>query len=136
MRSGGRSATICAVYNPCALSTKKKGNDALTVMHPPRRIPLGPGPSDVPNRVLNALARPTTGHPDPGFLAILNDTLDPGPYLLGESFSAVDVYLWMLTSWHPDPPRMLQRNPRVRLLAERVLARPAVARIWPEHEDG
>jgi len=34
------------------------------------------------------------------YFAILNDSLDPGPYLLGESFSAVDVYLWMFVKWH------------------------------------
>jgi glutathione S-transferase len=67
--------------------------------------------------------------------AILNEALDPGPYLLGESFSAVDVYLWMLTTWHPEPERMLAENPRVKELVERVQARPAVARVWSEHEE-
>jgi glutathione S-transferase/GST-like protein len=67
--------------------------------------------------------------------AILNEALDPGPYLLGESFSAVDVYLWMLTTWHPEPERMLAENPRVAELVKRVQARPAVARVWAEHEE-
>lgn len=35
--------------------------------HPPRRILLGPGPSDVHQRVLDAMARPTVGHLDPRF---------------------------------------------------------------------
>ena len=39
---------------------------------PPRRLLLGPGPSDVHPRVLAALARPTIGHLDPVFLAILD----------------------------------------------------------------
>ena len=34
---------------------------------PPRRILMGPGPSDVSPRVLQALARPTIGHLDPEF---------------------------------------------------------------------
>ena len=38
-----------------------------------KRILLGPGPSDVDPRVLEALARPTIGHLDPMFLDILND---------------------------------------------------------------
>ncbi len=38
----------------------------------PRRL-MGPGPSDVHPRVLAAMARPTIGHLDPQFLAILND---------------------------------------------------------------
>jgi alanine-glyoxylate transaminase/serine-glyoxylate transaminase/serine-pyruvate transaminase len=37
---------------------------------------MGPGPSDVNPRVLAAMARPTVGHLDPQFLAILNDIRD------------------------------------------------------------
>ncbi len=66
--------------------------------------------------------------------AILNDALSPGPYLLGESFSAVDIFLWMLIEWHPNPARLSESSPRVRQLAELVRARPAVARVWPEHD--
>jgi len=35
--------------------------------HPPKRVLLGPGPSDVHQRVLDAMARPTLGHLDPKF---------------------------------------------------------------------
>ncbi|MGA7950898.1 MAG: alanine--glyoxylate aminotransferase family protein, partial [Thiobacillaceae bacterium] len=34
---------------------------------PGKRILMGPGPSDVPQRVLDAMARPTLGHLDPEF---------------------------------------------------------------------
>jgi len=37
------------------------------------RILMGPGPSDVNPRVLDALSHPTIGHLDPQFLAILDD---------------------------------------------------------------
>ncbi len=37
------------------------------------RLLLGPGPSPVSDRVLRALARPTLGHLDPQFLALLDD---------------------------------------------------------------
>jgi alanine-glyoxylate transaminase/serine-glyoxylate transaminase/serine-pyruvate transaminase len=40
---------------------------------PPRRILMGPGPSDVSPRVLNALARPTIGHLDPEFQALMEE---------------------------------------------------------------
>jgi alanine-glyoxylate transaminase/serine-glyoxylate transaminase/serine-pyruvate transaminase len=40
---------------------------------PPRRILMGPGPSDVSPRVLAALARPTVGHLDPEFQALMED---------------------------------------------------------------
>jgi glutathione S-transferase/GST-like protein len=68
-------------------------------------------------------------------LAILNDALDPGPYLLGENFSAADVYLSMLAGWHPEPPAAFATNPRIRKLTELVLARPAIARVWAEHDE-
>lgn len=40
---------------------------------PPRRLLLGPGPSDVPERVLKALARPTLGHLDPAFVGLMDE---------------------------------------------------------------
>jgi len=40
---------------------------------PPQRTLLGPGPSDVAPSVLSALAKPTLGHLDPAFLAILDE---------------------------------------------------------------
>jgi glutathione S-transferase len=54
------------------------------------------------------------------------EQLGSGPWLLGERFSAVDLYLFMLIRWGramPRPPRALAP---LGALAERVLARPAV----------
>jgi alanine-glyoxylate transaminase / serine-glyoxylate transaminase / serine-pyruvate transaminase len=39
----------------------------------PQRILMGPGPSEVPPRVLAALARPTIGHLDPAFLQVMDE---------------------------------------------------------------
>ncbi|MBX3440941.1 MAG: alanine--glyoxylate aminotransferase family protein [Planctomyces sp.] len=41
---------------------------------PPKRILLGPGPSEIAPRVLAALAAPTVGHLDPYFLRIMDET--------------------------------------------------------------
>lgn len=41
---------------------------------PSQRVLLGPGPSDVPARVLEALAKPTVGHLDPEYLDIMDAT--------------------------------------------------------------
>ena len=41
--------------------------------HPPKRILLGPGPSDVHQRVLDAMARPTLGHLDPKFCDMMEE---------------------------------------------------------------
>ncbi len=38
----------------------------------PQRVLLGPGPSEVPWRVLQALAKPTIGHLDPVFLTLMD----------------------------------------------------------------
>jgi alanine-glyoxylate transaminase/serine-glyoxylate transaminase/serine-pyruvate transaminase len=41
--------------------------------HPPVRTLMGPGPSDVSPRVLEALSRPTIGHLDPVFVSMMDD---------------------------------------------------------------
>lgn len=44
-----------------------------TSFAPPLRTLLGPGPSDVPQRILDAMARPTIGHLDPAFVELMDD---------------------------------------------------------------
>jgi len=41
--------------------------------NPPTRTLMGPGPSDVPPRVLEALSRPTIGHLDPRFVEMMEE---------------------------------------------------------------
>lgn len=43
-------------------------------INPGERLLMGPGPSDVPARVLQAMAAPCIGHLDPYFLATMNET--------------------------------------------------------------
>lgn len=45
----------------------------FAAFNPPRRILMGPGPSDVHPQVLAAQARPTVGHLDPLFLAMMDE---------------------------------------------------------------
>jgi alanine-glyoxylate transaminase / serine-glyoxylate transaminase / serine-pyruvate transaminase len=44
-----------------------------SVVNPPLRTLLGPGPSDVDPRVLAALAQPTVGHLDPYYLRVMDE---------------------------------------------------------------
>jgi len=44
--------------------------------HPPARILMGPGPSNVDPRVLLAMAKPLVGHLDPEFIKIMNSLQD------------------------------------------------------------
>jgi alanine-glyoxylate transaminase/serine-glyoxylate transaminase/serine-pyruvate transaminase len=49
-----------------------KENKVMTASFiPPKRILMGPGPSDVPQRILDAMARPTIGHLDPAFVDLM-----------------------------------------------------------------
>ena len=41
--------------------------------HPPQRTLMGPGPSDVNPRILEAMSRPTIGHLDPSFVGLMDD---------------------------------------------------------------
>lgn len=45
----------------------------ITSFQPPQRILMGPGPSDVSDRVLQAMARPTVGHLDPSFVGMMDE---------------------------------------------------------------
>ena len=41
--------------------------------HPPHRVLMGPGPSDVSERVLKALSQQTVGHLDPSFVTLMDE---------------------------------------------------------------
>jgi alanine-glyoxylate transaminase/serine-glyoxylate transaminase/serine-pyruvate transaminase len=41
--------------------------------NPPVRTLMGPGPSDVPPRILEAMSRPTIGHLDPAFIGMMDE---------------------------------------------------------------
>ena len=47
--------------------------EGIASFAPPRRVLMGPGPSDVHPRVLAAMARPTIGHLDPEFLRMMDE---------------------------------------------------------------
>lgn len=44
-----------------------------TSFYPPQRTLMGPGPSNVSPRVLEALGRPTIGHLDPAFIGLMDE---------------------------------------------------------------
>jgi glutathione S-transferase len=61
-----------------------------------------------------------------GMFDRIADQLGAGPWLLGERFSAADLFLFMLIRWGRGMPRPPRTLPALGALAERVLARPAV----------
>ena len=52
------------------MSTNKP---AISTFIPPVRTLMGPGPSDVHPRILNAMARSTIGHLDPLFVSLMDE---------------------------------------------------------------
>jgi GST-like protein len=69
-------------------------------------------------------------------LKVIEAALNPGPYLLGEHFSAADIYLAMFPDWHVDRMALLSGLPRIAQLCDAVLARPAVERTRAFHMSG
>jgi glutathione S-transferase len=66
--------------------------------------------------------------------AIYADALGNNSFTLGETFSATDIYAAMLATWNLDVPAFFRKHPNVKALYDRVLARPAVARVWKRHK--
>lgn len=66
--------------------------------------------------------------------AILSNTIGDGPFVLGNSMSAVDIYAAMLISWADDVPALLARHANLRTLCTRVMAVSAIAKAWPHVE--
>jgi len=52
-----------------------------------------------------------------------------GPYLLGDRFSAADIFCWMLSTWQDCCPNLYVRYPHVKKLADLVAGRPAIQRV-------
>ena len=66
---------------------------------------------------------------------VIEDALGrDGPWLLGRRFSAADIYLQMITTWHESPADLLGTFPNVRDLARRVLARDGCRRAFQRHD--
>jgi glutathione S-transferase len=57
---------------------------------------------------------------------VISDQLGDRTWLLGDRFSAADLFLFMLIRWGRGMPRPPRSLPNLNALAERVLARPAV----------
>ena len=62
--------------------------------------------------------------------SVFADALGPGPYVLGDVYSAADIYAALLATWNEDMARFFETHPNIKGLCERVAARPAIARVW------
>ncbi len=61
-----------------------------------------------------------------GWFDLIENHMGPGPYLLGEVFSAIDVYLLMLCRWGRTMDVKPASRVKIGTLTDLVLARPAI----------
>ncbi|KAA2235499.1 glutathione S-transferase family protein [Salinarimonas soli] len=52
------------------------------------------------------------------------------PFFLGERFSALDIYVGVMTRWRPKRPWFARNAPRLHAIATRVDAMPDLAGVW------
>lgn len=64
---------------------------------------------------------------------MLEVVIGSGPFLLGEAYSVVDIYLTMLASWHPDVDALFTRCSSLKSLCDAVRVRPAIDQVWRQH---
>lgn len=94
----------------------------------PEQHLLAPSGSFVDDaRVIDAVRSSAAERTARAFEAI-EQSFGPGPFMLGEAYSACDAYLYMLAWWARKLPRPPQQLPRVQACVERVAARPATVR--------
>jgi glutathione S-transferase len=60
---------------------------------------------------------------------LLGDAIGGDPFFLPRGLTALDIYLAMLASWHPDRQGLFERAPRVGALCRAVEARPSYAKV-------
>ena len=63
---------------------------------------------------------------------IFEASMGDGPYTFGESFTVLDIYIWMLAQWMPV--EWLEREcPKINRLVESVKIRPSIAPVQKWH---
>ena len=61
---------------------------------------------------------------------IYASALGDGPFILGDTLSAVDIYAAMLFTWNPDVPAFFARHPNLKACYDRVAALPGIRPVW------
>ena len=64
---------------------------------------------------------------------VVDRALEARDWLVGERFSAADIYMQMIASWDRDGPGFARRFPNVVRVGEAVARHPAVARARARH---
>jgi len=67
------------------------------------------------------------------FFSVVNDAIEGSPYFMTRGYSALDIYLTMLTEWSADREALFKANPRIGALCRAVLERPAYRKVIGMH---
>ena len=63
---------------------------------------------------------------------IFEEALGEGPYTFADTFTALDIYIWMLAQWMP-PEWLAEVCPKINRLVESAKARPNIAPVQKWH---
>lgn len=67
------------------------------------------------------------------FFAVMDGAVAGSPYFLARGFSALDIYLAMLSEWSADRKALFEANPHVGELCRAVRERPAYRKVLEMH---
>lgn len=67
------------------------------------------------------------------FFATINRAIKGNPYFLPSGFSALDIYLTMLTEWSADRRALFAENPEIGALCAAVLDRSSYRKVIAQH---
>jgi GST-like protein len=63
-------------------------------------------------------------------LWMMMERVAAGPWFLGETFSALDIYIAAMTRWRPRRPWFAENAPALSAIAERADALPRLQAVW------
>ena len=63
---------------------------------------------------------------------IFEEALGDGPYTFADTFTALDIYVWMLAQWMP-PEWLVEVCPKINRLVESAKVRPSIAPVQEWH---
>jgi glutathione S-transferase len=66
--------------------------------------------------------------------AVLAENMGDGPFILGDRFSAVDLYVCVLTSWDADLALLFDAQPKLQRLYAAIEEIPAVRKVWDRNQ--
>jgi GST-like protein len=77
-----------------------------------------------------AMLKATTNRRREEMWRYLESQIEPTPWLLGDRFSALDIYASVMSHWRPRRPWFAEHCPKLTRIALQVDAKPQIAEVW------